>query len=73
MGGSTPSDSVDTSSTELAELRRKQEAAEKKAEELKVKRITFITNRDEKVINRKMGKFGYRKTCSVWEKEIKDV
>jgi len=48
--------------------------AEKKAKELKVKRITFTTNRKEKVINRRVNKFGFKKAFSVYEKRIeKDV
>lgn len=43
---------------------------EMKAKDLKVKRISFITNRKEKLINRKMGKYGFKKTCSIYEKEI---
>ena len=41
-----------------------------KAKTLKVKKVIFITNRDEKVINRKMGKYGFKKICSSYEKEV---
>ena len=51
-------------------LKKFVDIAEKKAKELKVKRISFITNRKEKVINKRMGKFGYKKTCSIYEKEM---
>ena len=44
--------------------------AEKKAKELKVNRICFQTNRKEKVINRKMGKYGFKKIFSIYEKKV---
>lgn len=46
------------------------EIASKKAKELKAKKISFITNRNEKVINRRVGKYGFKKTCSIFEKEV---
>ena len=42
----------------------------KKAQELRVKKISFITNRNKKVIDRRVNKFGFNKTCSIWEKEM---
>ena len=45
-----------------------------KAKELKAEKISVITNRNEKVIDRKIGKYGFKKTCSIWENRIeKDV
>lgn len=43
---------------------------EKKAEEFKVKKISFTTNRSEKAIDRHLGKYGYRKIYNVIEKKI---
>ncbi len=43
---------------------------EEKARELNIKRICFLTNRNEKLINRKMGKYGFKKAFSVYEKEV---
>jgi len=45
--------------------------AEKKAKELKVNRICFQTNRKEKVIHRKMDKYGFKKIFSIYEKKLK--
>jgi len=44
--------------------------AVKKAKELQVKKIAFITNRNEKVINKRVGKFEFYKICSIFEKEV---
>ena len=44
--------------------------ATKKAKELKAKKINIITNRNEKVIDRRIGKYGFKKTCSIFEKEV---
>lgn len=44
--------------------------ANEKAKELQVKKISFITNRKEKVINKRMCKFEFYKTCSIFEKII---
>ena len=46
------------------------EIAIKKAKELKVEKMSILTNRNEKVIARRMGKYGFKKTCSVWENRI---
>lgn len=46
------------------------EVAIQKAKELKVKKISIVTNRNEKVIDRRIGKFGFKKTCSIFEKEV---
>lgn len=46
------------------------EIALQKAKELKVKKIIIITNRNEKVINRRIGKHDFKKTCSIYEKEV---
>lgn len=40
----------------------------KKARELGAKKIGFTTNRNEKVINRRVGKYGFNKVCSLYEK-----
>jgi len=47
--------------------------ATEKAKELKVDKICFQTNRIEKIIDRKMGKYGFNKAFSVYEKKIKEV
>ena len=44
--------------------------AVEKGKEVKAEKIDIITNRDEKVINRKMGKYGFEKTCSIYEKRL---
>jgi len=50
------------------------EIATQKAKELEAEKISILTNRNEKVIARRMGKYGFKKTCSVWENRIeKDV
>jgi len=50
------------------------EIATQKAKELKAEKMSILTNRNEKVIARRMGKYGFKKTCSVWENRIeKDV
>jgi len=41
-----------------------------KAKELGIKKINFTTNRNEKVINRRVGKYGFKKVCSIFEKRI---
>jgi len=46
------------------------EVAIDKAKELKIDRICFQTNRKEKVIHRKMGKYGFKKIFSVYEKKV---
>jgi len=46
------------------------EIATDKAKELKVNRICFQTNREERVIKRKMGKYEFKKVFSVFEKRI---
>ncbi len=43
---------------------------EEKAKEFKVKRIMSITKRDAKVIERKYGKYGYKKKYNVFIKEM---
>ena len=50
------------------------EIATEKAKELGAKKIVITTNRKEKVINRRVNKFGFKKAFSVYEKRIeKDV
>jgi hypothetical protein len=44
--------------------------ATQKAKELNAKKISIITNRSEKVIDRRIGKYGFKKTCSIFEKEV---
>ena len=46
------------------------EIATQKAKELKAEKISILTNRNEKVIDRKIGKYGFKKTCSIWENRI---
>ena len=46
---------------------------EEKAKELKINKLCFQTNRKEAVINRKMGKYGFNKSFSVYEKNLKEV
>jgi len=41
-----------------------------KAKELDIKKMVFATDRDEKIIERRMGKFGFSKKCSVYEKDV---
>ncbi len=43
---------------------------EEKAKEFKCKKISFTTSRNEKVIERQMGKYGYNKMYSVIEKRM---
>ncbi len=43
---------------------------EEKAREYKVKKISFTTSRSEKAIERKMGKYDYKKVYNVIEKEM---
>jgi len=43
------------------------EIATQKAKELKVEKMSILTNRNEKVIARKIGKYGFKKTCSIFE------
>ena len=45
------------------------EKTRQKARELGITRIVFQTNRNEKLINRKMGKYGFNKIFSVYEKK----
>ena len=47
--------------------------ATEKAKELGADKLSFQTNRNEKVVDRKMGKYGFNKTFSVYEKKIKEV
>jgi len=49
------------------------EFTEKKAKEFKVKKISFTTTRSEKAIDKRLGKYGYRRIYSVIEKEIKEM
>lgn len=44
--------------------------ANKKAKELKAKKISIVTNRNEKLINRRIGKYGFKKVASIYEKEV---
>jgi len=44
--------------------------ATKKAKELRAKKIVITTNRKEEVINRRLGKYGFKKSFSVFEKEV---
>ena len=46
---------------------------EDKAKEYNVKKIFFTTSRNEKAIERKLGKYNYQKKYSVFEKEINSV
>ena len=41
------------------------EIATQKAKELEAKKISILTNRNEKVIDRRIGKYGFKKTCSI--------
>ena len=43
---------------------------EKKAKELGAVKISFTTARNEKAIERKIGKYGYKKVYNVIEKEV---
>jgi len=43
---------------------------DKKAKEFRIKRIIGITKRSVKVIERKYGKYGYKKTYNVFTKEV---
>lgn len=47
--------------------------AEEKARELKVDSICFQTNRAEKLIDRRLGKYGFKRAFTVYEKKVKDV
>ncbi len=42
----------------------------KKAKELNAKKIYFVANRNEKVIERRTGKFGFKKAFTTYEKEV---
>ena len=44
-----------------------------KAKESGADKISFQTNREEKVIKRKMSKYGFNKSFSVYEKNLKEV
>lgn len=37
---------------------------------LEAKKISIITNRNEKVISRRIGKYGFTKVASIFEKEV---
>ena len=41
-----------------------------KAKEIGADKLSLQTNRNEKVIQRKMGKYGFNKAFSVYEKEV---
>jgi len=41
-----------------------------KAKELKIKKIMFSTGRKENIVKRRMGKYGFKKTYSTYEKEV---
>ncbi len=43
---------------------------EAKAKEFKAKKISFTTARNEKAIERRLGKYGYKKIYSIVEKEV---
>lgn len=45
--------------------------ATKKAKELNAEKIVITTNRKEKVINRRINKYGFKKAFSIYEKRIK--
>ena len=47
------------------------EFTEKKAKELGVNRILINTKRNPKVIERKLGKYGYKEKYVIFEKEVK--
>jgi len=42
----------------------------KKAKELNVKKIYFIADKNEKVIERRTGKFGFKKAFTTYRKEV---
>lgn len=44
--------------------------ANEKAKELKAKKISIVTNRKEKIIDRRIGKYGFKKVASIFEKEV---
>ena len=46
------------------------EFIDKKAKEFKAKKIIGITKRNAKVIERKYGKYGYKKTHNVFQKDV---
>ena len=46
------------------------EIATEKAKELGAKKIIITTNRKEKIINRRLGKYDFKKAFSVYEKRI---
>ncbi|MBA7562648.1 hypothetical protein ES695_04095 [Candidatus Atribacteria bacterium 1244-E10-H5-B2] len=46
---------------------------DKKAKEINVKKIYFIADRNEKVIERRTSKFGFKRAFTTYEKEVKDV
>jgi len=48
------------------------EIATEKAKELKAEKMSILTSRNEKVIARKIGKYGFKKTCSIFEYRIKE-
>lgn len=41
-----------------------------KAKELNIKKIVFATGRDEKIIQRRMGKYGFNKIYSTYAKDV---
>jgi len=49
------------------------EYGDERAKELNVKKIMFSTGRKESVVERRMGKYGFSKTCSTYTKEVKEV
>jgi len=46
------------------------EFASERAKEEGISKIVFTNSRDEKVVERASGKYGFRKAYSVWEKEV---
>ena len=47
--------------------------ATQKAKELKVKKINIVTNRKEEAILRRIGKYGFKKVASIFEKEVDNI
>jgi len=41
-----------------------------KARELGIKKVGFTTNRNEKIIDRRVGKYGFKKVCSLYERKV---
>ena len=46
------------------------EFANNKAKELNIKQIVFATDRKEKIIERRLGKFGFKKICITYAKDV---